>query len=144
MQSLVITSWVLALTLVITVSEGVPLLPRVAERGGSTPLGSSSNNILDTHRGSRQAHSINKRNAWWSKKSVPFQPMSAFNLELQGLDESRDAQDILGCYADQCVTDLVWCAREAQSKPEFLQCQLQHRLCLTRCQSPGGSRSSRD
>ncbi|XP_025110680.1 uncharacterized protein LOC112574066 [Pomacea canaliculata] len=84
-------------------------------------------------------NSFNKRNSWWSKKSVdtssdltPVLPDAS--IEAGDMDENPDAYTKLyGCYVATCVPEFIACARRSRTTSTFEMCKLEHRTCAMRC-----------
>ncbi|XP_064624427.1 uncharacterized protein LOC135485945 [Lineus longissimus] len=78
---------------------------------------------------------LNKRNAWWSKKSDP----ALADLSGERMDGENSEQPCLSqahridCYINRCVPDFVECGRLARSRSGFGACKQQHHECALEC-----------
>lgn len=80
--------------------------------------------------------SLEKRNSWWSKKSLENIPnYHNENLLNEGQQQNCDmAIDIFKCYSEICVPDFVACSRSSDDVYEM--CKIEHTLCTSRCFNP--------
>lgn len=79
---------------------------------------------------------IEKRNSWWSKKSLDNLPN--YQNEISYQDNNRGCEDILDvfkCYSQLCVPDFVTCSRSDDEI--YHMCKVEHDLCSARCYSSG-------
>lgn len=83
--------------------------------------------------------SLDKRNSWWSKKSVDSSSDFSAILPEPSIDESDlegspDAYTKLyGCYVASCVPEFIGCARRSRTRSSFDTCKYEHRACAMHC-----------
>ncbi|VDI28018.1 uncharacterized protein LOC143062870 [Mytilus galloprovincialis] len=86
--------------------------------------------------------SLEKRNSWWSKKSLENVPNYQNGLSLQDTDIGCEAViDVFKCYSQYCVPDFVACSRE--SDDIYDMCKVEHDLCASKCFDSGSDQVKR-
>ncbi|KAH3695928.1 uncharacterized protein LOC127862006 [Dreissena polymorpha] len=83
---------------------------------------------------------INKRNTWWSKKSLDTMntiPHSNYDNADFEFNQCQDALEVYSCYVNKCVQSFFTCSRQSVSEELFGACKMVHRMCAKSC-SKGG------
>ncbi|XP_041359581.1 uncharacterized protein LOC121375926 isoform X1 [Gigantopelta aegis] len=84
---------------------------------------------------------VEKRNSWWSKKSVnEYGPVEQddyyknHDLTSKGTGlTTRSSTELYSCYVETCVPDFISCAKRSRTQKSFTSCKLDHRLCAINC-----------
>ncbi|XP_023240182.1 uncharacterized protein LOC111638670 isoform X1 [Centruroides sculpturatus] len=76
--------------------------------------------------------SMDKRNTWWTKKSVPEEELQ---LDITDKESSLyiTVLSSVGCYINSCIPSFLQCCHSAEIKQNFLRCKQLHRRCIMNC-----------
>lgn len=100
-----------------------------------------------------QRHLLQKRNAWWTKKSVDMKRnfeniddktfanvwdsvgnKPSFKVGETGVsDTDSRLQLAIGCYTSLCIPDFVICVRDSVTQTGLDTCRLYHGSCAQEC-----------
>lgn len=102
-----------------------------------------------------QIHSLQKRNAWWTKKSVDMkrnyqtldsdktlasvwdrvgnQPLFKVAQSASQPENNSRLQLAIGCYTSLCIPDFVICVKDSTTQTEIDSCRLYHGSCAQDC-----------
>lgn len=89
------------------------------------------------------ADDLNKRNSWWSKKSLESAPdYTTFtgpaykepSLDLTADSSAVDiSSSLYGCYTESCLPEFLNCAALSRSYKSLGRCRVTHRICASSC-----------
>ncbi|GFS80118.1 uncharacterized protein NPIL_375291 [Nephila pilipes] len=75
---------------------------------------------------------LEKRNTWWTKKSVRDEDLS--NDMLKNNHEFSLVKKSVGCPLEKCMLMLLECLRRAENRASiYVQCRDSHLQCLANC-----------
>ncbi|XP_035205938.1 uncharacterized protein LOC118180962 isoform X2 [Stegodyphus dumicola] len=75
-----------------------------------------------------------KKNTWWSKKSVVDEDISDAAADILKLNqEVSPTNKIEGCFTDRCMFLLMECLRQGESRVVFMKCRESHFSCFANC-----------
>ncbi|ESO94513.1 hypothetical protein LOTGIDRAFT_161214 [Lottia gigantea] len=98
------------------------------------PLGLSFARSLSPLDDNYWLDNLDKRNSWWSKKSVDdFNNISQQGDTIEDNQREDSSASLYSCYVENCVPDFIACSKTSSSKSEFKTCKIQHRVCSRQC-----------
>ncbi|GIY56557.1 uncharacterized protein CDAR_220471 [Caerostris darwini] len=109
----------------------VILLCAYLVQGWQQPEAEYNDDSLSMMPGGGWKENLEKRNTWWTKKSIRDDELN--NDMLKSNLEYPLIKKLSGCSIEKCMLMLMECVRRSENRTVLLQCKDSHITCLASC-----------